>query len=159
MTAIANVKSAAPALWFGNTFITINLSASESADGICVIEHRMPYGDSPPLHIHRNEDEVFHILEGTLRFRVAGKDLTASAGETLVAPKGLPHSYRVESAAGARVLTITRGNDFETMLRKAGRPAEKADLPPQGAPTPEAIAMLTRLCAENGIDIVGAPLA
>jgi quercetin dioxygenase-like cupin family protein len=159
MTAIANIQTAAPALWFGNTLITINLSAKDGADGICVVEHRMPYGDSPPLHVHRNEDEVFHILSGTLRFRVDGQDRIAGAGETVLAPKGLPHSYRVESRDGARVLTITRGADFETMLCKAGRPALSADLPPQGAPTPEAIAFLSQACAENGIDIVGGPLA
>lgn len=159
MTAVTNIKSATPALWFGNTFVTINLSASQGEDRICVIEHQMPYGDSPPLHVHRDEDEVFHILSGTLRFHLDGDELTASAGQTVLAPKGRAHSYRVESSEGARVLTITRGSGFETMVRKAGRLAERAELPPQAMPTPEAIASLASLCAANGIDIVGAPLA
>lgn len=159
MTAMTNIKSAAPALWFGNTLVTINLSASQGTDGICVIEHRMPYGESPPLHVHRNEDEVFHILSGSMRFRIDGKDVAAFAGQTVMAPKGVPHSFRVDSPEGAHCLTITQGADFETMVRQTSRPAQEARLPEAAAPTPEAIALLTRAAAENGIDIVGAPLA
>ncbi|RVB28718.1 cupin, partial [Mesorhizobium sp. M7A.F.Ca.CA.001.16.1.1] len=55
-------------------------------------------------------------------------------------------------------LTITRGSDFETMLRQASRPAEQPELPPLMEPTPEIIAALVQLCAKNGIDIVGPPL-
>ena len=159
MTAQSKIDTAAPALWFGNTMLTINVSSAQGKDGICVVDHRMPYGESPPLHIHRNEDEVFHVLEGVMRFRVDGKDIIASAGQTLVAPKGIPHTFRVESREGARALTMTAGPDFERMLRAASRPADRAELPQATAPTPEAIAFLSRVCAENGIDIIGAPLA
>lgn len=118
----------------------------------------MPYGDAPPLHVHHREDEVFHILEGEMRFRVGDRERVAHAGETIFAPKGVPHAYRVESALGARCLTITRGADFETMVKSASRPAERADLPEAAAPTPDMIDMLVRLCAENRIDILGPPL-
>ncbi|CAN7681968.1 hypothetical protein [Mesorhizobium sp. LjNodule214] len=65
----------------------------------------------------------------------------------------------MESPEGARTLTVTRGSDFETMLRQAGRAAEQPELPPLSKPTPAMIEALTRICAENGIDIVGPPLA
>lgn len=159
MTAMTTINSAVPALWFGNTLVTINLAAAAGSDGISIIEHRMPYGESPPLHVHRNEDEVFHLLAGKMRFRVDGKELVASAGQTILAPKGLPHSFRVESAEGAHVLTITQGSDFENMVRATSRPAPRNELPPAAAPTADAIEFLTRSCAENGIDIIGAPLA
>jgi uncharacterized cupin superfamily protein len=42
-----------------------------------VLEHRVPHGDSPPLHVHRNEDEVFHVLEGELRFVAGDRQLSA----------------------------------------------------------------------------------
>ena len=109
-------------LWFNNTLVAIHVSSTAGEDGICVVEHRMPYGDSPPLHVHRREDEVFHILNGRLRFQIDGRERIADAGETVIAPKGLPHTYRVESREGANTLTITRGADFETLLRQAGRP-------------------------------------
>jgi quercetin dioxygenase-like cupin family protein len=159
MNALTNIKSNAPSLWFGNTLVSIRLASDQGEDGLCIVEHRMPFGESPPLHVHRNEDEVFHVLSGRMRFRVDGRDIVAEAGETVIAPKGIPHSFRVESQTGAHCLTVTRGSDFETMLREASRPAERAGLPDAAAPTGEMIDFLTRTCARNGIDIVGAPLA
>ncbi|RWE85504.1 MAG: cupin domain-containing protein [Mesorhizobium sp.] len=158
MTMINTSIAGKELLWFNNTLIAIQVSSADGEDGICVIEHRQPYGDSAPLHVHRNEDEVFHILEGRIRFVINGRERIAGAGETVLAPKGLAHAYRVESPEGAHTLTVTRGPDFETMVRKASRPAERPDLPPAATPTPQTIEMLTRLCAENGIDIVGPPL-
>ena len=144
--------------WFNNTLIAIHIPSTAGEDGICVVEHRMPFGDSAPLHVHRQEDEAFHVLEGRMRFQIDGQERLAGPGDTVIAPKGLPHTYRVESREGARTLTITRGSDFETMLRQASRPAEQPELPPLMEPTPEIIAALVQLCAENGIDIVGPPL-
>lgn len=158
MTMINTTIVGKELLWFNNTLVAIQVSSADGDDGICVIEHRQPYGDSAPLHVHRNEDEVFHIVEGRIRFVVDGRERIASAGETVLAPKGLPHTYKVESQEGAHILTVTRGLDFETMVRKASRPAERAELPPAAVPTPEMIERLTRLCVENGIDIVGPPM-
>ena len=77
----------------------------------------------------------------------------------MLAPKGVPHSFRVESRDGARCLTITSGGDLENMIREMGEPALNAGLPPQVEPTPAMIAALTEACARNGIDIIGAPLS
>jgi quercetin dioxygenase-like cupin family protein len=159
MNAIANIALPREALWFGNTLVSIVIPSETGADGMSVIEHWMPYGDSPPLHVHRNEDEIFHLISGSLCFAVGDKTGTVHAGETLLAPKGVPHSYRVESFEGAHCLTVTRGKDFETMVRAAGRKAERFDLPDLAVPTKQMIEGLTRLCEENGISIVGAPLS
>lgn len=153
-----NIAAGRELRWFGNTLVSVNLSSSAGADGIAVIEHWMPFGEAPPLHVHHREDEIFHILEGEMRFRVGDKALVAGAGETLLAPKGIPHAFRVESVTGARCITITRGADFETMLKTASRPATNPGLPEAATPTPEMIDMLVRICAENQIEIAGPPL-
>ncbi|MCL6568129.1 MAG: cupin domain-containing protein [Meiothermus silvanus] len=147
------------ALWFLNTLVRLWVSEIDGQDGLSVLEHRAPLGDSPPLHIHHTEDEVFSVLEGTLRLRVAGQDRTVGPGQILLAPKGLPHTYRVESPEGARWLTITTQRDFENFVRAMGRPALRQELPPpSGPPTPEAAAALTETARRFGIEIVGPPL-
>lgn len=158
MTIHAKTDSNGELLWFNGTLATIRISGRAGADSISVIEHLMPYGSSPPLHVHHNEDEVFHILEGVVRFNIAGSDIYGRAGQTLLAPKGVPHCYRVVSAEGARCLTVTTRGDFERMVREVSVPAERAEIPRQVAPTPEVIAALAEACARNGIDIIGAPL-
>ena len=146
-------------LWFLDTEVLVKVSHVEGGDGISVLEHRAPHGDSPPLHIHRNEDEIFQVLEGEIHFRVADTDVQAIAGDTLLASKGTPHTYRVDSPNGARWLTIMRGGDFEGFVRSFGRPAEHPGLPDaSGLPTPDQADALIEACRRHGIDIVGPPL-
>ncbi|HEX2554876.1 MAG TPA: cupin domain-containing protein [Microvirga sp.] len=145
-------------LWFLNTRVTIRVSARDGTDGIAVLEHRAAFGDSPPLHIHRDEDEIFHVLEGIVRYRVGETDRIAGPGEILLAPRGIPHSYRVESPEGARMLTVTRGG-FEAFVRSLGRPAAGAGLPiPAGPPSPAQADALAQACLGFGIELVGPPL-
>jgi quercetin dioxygenase-like cupin family protein len=147
-------------LWFLNTLITVRVAAVEGTDGMTVLEHLVPFGDSPPMHIHHNEDEIFHMISGEVRLLVGGQEMKLRAGETLRAPKGVPHSFIVTSQEGARWLTVTCRGDFERMVRALGRPAERDGLPaPAGAPTPEQVAKLAEVCAAHGVDIVGPPLS
>ncbi|MCV2863371.1 cupin domain-containing protein [Albidovulum sediminicola] len=146
------------ALWFLNTRVRIVVPAASGADGLSVIRHWAPYGDSPPLHVHDTEDEVFHVLEGRVLFSVDGALQEVTAGQTLMAPKGVPHSYVVESPEGAKWLTVTRPGDFEALVRETSRPASGPGLPPAGHPTPEMKAHLAEVCARHGIRLVGAPL-
>ena len=95
-----------------------------------------PRGDSPPLHVHRAEDEIFHVLEGEVRFQVADKELRVRAGETVLAPKGVPHTYLVESERGRWLVVTARGN-HERFVRSLGRPAERSELPEPSPPTPD----------------------
>jgi hypothetical protein len=93
-----------------------------------------------------------------LRFRVGDEELRAGAGETLLAPKRVPHTYVVESERG-RWLVVTAKGDFERLVRSFGRPAERVELPePAPPPTPEQAEALAAACRENGIELVGPPL-
>lgn len=157
-----NDASAAPSapglLWFGNSLVSIPVSQTGGSDGLSVIGMHAPHGDSPPMHVHATQDEVFVVLAGRLRVKVGGTEIDLGTGMTTLAPKGIPHSYRVESPEGAQFLAITKGEDFETMIRKASRPADSATVPTPCAPTPVALAALTAACAESGITFVGPPL-
>lgn len=44
-------------------------------------------------HIHPLQEERFEVISGTLRGRVAGKELTSGPGEKLVVPAGTPHVW------------------------------------------------------------------
>jgi quercetin dioxygenase-like cupin family protein len=147
-------------LWFLDTLVTIRVPHDAGEDGISVTEWEAPFGDSPPLHVHRTEDEVFQVLDGELLVRSGDEDIVARQGDVLLAPKGIPHTYRVISPQGARfVVTTTRG-DFERVVRAVARPAADAQLPdPSGPPSPEQVGALAAICAAHGIDLVGPPLA
>ena len=144
-------------LWFLNTLVSVHLPHGTGSDGVSVLESRAPRGDSPPLHVHE-EDEIFHLLDGTMTIRVAGTDHVVSTGDTVLAPKGIPHTYRVESDE-ARWLVITARGDFERFVREFSREASVPDLPePAGPPTPAQQEALAEACRRHGIALVGPPL-
>ncbi len=87
-------------LWFLDTLVCVRVSHRDGADRISVLEHAARRGDSPPLHVHVEEDEVFHILEGEFRFLIGAEERRGHAGDTVLAPKGTRHTYRVESDTG-----------------------------------------------------------
>ena len=146
-------------LWFLNQLVTVRVPYDEGEDGISVLESLAPHGNSPPLHIHQTEDEIFHVLEGQLRVRAGESEVRIGAGETILGPKGVPHTYRVESHEGARWLVITRRGDFERFVHALSRPAERPEPPtPQGPPTPAQANALATAALEHGIEFVGPPL-
>ena len=62
-------------------------------------------GSGPPyLHVHHEDDEAWHVLEGTLRFRFADRTVEARAGSTVFVPAGVAHTY--EAFEEARYLVI-----------------------------------------------------
>ncbi|MCB0712613.1 MAG: cupin domain-containing protein [Ignavibacteriae bacterium] len=151
--------SVADQFWFLNTWVTVRIAESEGRDQLSILEHRAPYGDSPPLHIHHTEDEVFHVLEGHFLFVIDGKEHHLGPGEFLLAPRGVPHQYLVESPEGGHWLTITTPGDFERFVRVTSRPADRQELPaPSGPPSEEVARNLTETAAEYGIEIIGPPL-
>ena len=146
-----------PSLWFLNSRVDIRRASATGPDGLSILEHFMAQGDSPPTHVHRDEDEIFHILEGRVRFRVGEVERVAGPGETLVGPRGAPHSFIVESPT-ARVITISTGEGFEGAVREISRPATAPGLPAAEAPTADMVTALAATFARHGIDIVGPPL-
>lgn len=44
-------------------------------------------------HIHPLQEERFEVISGTLRGRVAGKELSGNPGEKFVVPAGTPHTW------------------------------------------------------------------
>ena len=130
---------------------------ADAADTIPVVELAMPKGTMPPLHAH-GEDEAIVVVAGRLTFFVGDDVLDVSAGDSFVAPRRVPHTYRVESDEGARWLTITPGGCYERFVRAVSRPAGEVGLPPAPGPmTLEQAVAFTAAAAEHGIEILGPP--
>ena len=62
-------------------------------------------GSGPPyLHVHHEDDEAWHVLEGSLRFRFVDRIEDAGLGSTVFVPAGVAHTY--EASDGARYLVV-----------------------------------------------------
>jgi len=100
-----------------------------------------------PLHVHPNQDEVFHVQEGEYAFRV-GEDLfRLQAGDSVFLPRKVPHAWTQVSERGRMTVILQPAGKLEDFF-VAMAALEKE-------PTPEEIA---KIFAANEMQVVGPPL-
>ncbi len=82
--------------------------------------------DSGPsyLHIHRSDDEAWHVLEGSLRFRFTDREVDAPAGTTVFVPAGTPHTYVVTEPSRYLIILTPRLDALIARLRSLTDPSE-----------------------------------
>lgn len=74
--------------------MVINKTARDTNGKLFQAELYLPPGGFvAAAHIHPRQEERFEIIAGTLRGRIAGKELTRKAGENLIVPAGMPHVW------------------------------------------------------------------
>ena len=66
-----------------------------------------PGGRVPSTHAHPEQQERFTVLEGRMRFRIAGRSMTVVSGGTATVPPGTVHSFSNPGPRPARVLVET----------------------------------------------------
>jgi quercetin dioxygenase-like cupin family protein len=123
------------------------LTDGEATDGRMALLDMIdvPPGHMPPLHVHRTHDEGFLLLDGELTlFLPDGERVELAQGDFFLAPRGVPHTYKV-GVAPARWLVTSSPAGFERFV------ADVAALP---APDPD---RLTAVAAEHDIEILGPP--
>ena len=104
----------------------------------------VPAGDMPPLHVHHASDECFYILRGEVTLYMPGVERTLRAGDFLLAPRGIPHTYRVGDEP-CHWLVVSQPAGFERFV------AAVAELE---AVDPE---RLGAIAAEHDIEILAPP--
>jgi mannose-6-phosphate isomerase-like protein (cupin superfamily) len=65
-----------------------------------------------PLHLHRNDDEAWYVLEGRLCVRVGPDVVEAPAGSVVFVPRGTPHTYWNPGTGLVRYLLVMTSNIY-----------------------------------------------
>ncbi len=65
-----------------------------------------------PLHLHRNDDEAWYVLEGTLCVRLGKEVVEARAGSAVFAPRGTVHTYWNPGPGLVRYLLVMTSNIY-----------------------------------------------
>lgn len=142
-------------VWFLNNRATIKATAASTGGAYGLLESTIPTGFSPPLHVHHLEDEAFWIIEGTLTIRCGTQICRAEAGAFAFLPRGIPHTFVVESHTAARVLTLISPGGGEGFFVAAGRTPDHDGMP---LATPIDRERLARAAALFSMELVGPPM-
>ena len=90
--------------------VTIKISSRDTSGAFAVFESRTRPYHGPPLHLHRNQDEWWYILEGEYKFEVDGQEINARTGATVFAPRGSRHTFQnIGTTPGRMVTTVVPG--------------------------------------------------
>lgn len=141
------------ALWMLNTLMTVKATAEDTDGRFSLLEQVLTPAGNPPLHVHRDEDEAFYVLEGEVDLIVGDDRLPCAAGTFALAPKGIPHTYVVRSPT-ARLLVLGAPAGVDRFFREVAQPAAARVVPDPAAPD---IDEVNRVAARHGIELVGPP--
>jgi mannose-6-phosphate isomerase-like protein (cupin superfamily) len=122
----------------------IRTSVEETAGAYTMLELLIEPRNGVPMHIHKNEDEHFIVLDGTLHAAIGDKTLDAAAGTTVTVSKGVPHAWCNLSDAPLRILVVLSPGHIEGLFKAVAVRQSDDELPP--------------LAEKYGVEIIGPAL-
>ncbi len=69
------------------------VSAKDTGGSWSMFEAHWRLNGGPPLHVHHGEDEWFYAIEGEYVVQVGDERFRLRPGDSLLAPRKVPHTY------------------------------------------------------------------
>ena len=122
----------------------IKLTGKDTDGKFTVILQDNPPNTQIPMHIHKNEDELYRVIEGEVEFTVDGKTTLLNGGDSIFLPRNIPHTWKVVGTNNATVDLTIFPSGLETMF-------EELNNLPAGPPD---FLKVGEICERYGIDFV-----
>lgn len=107
----------------------LHLSGEHTGGTIAMFTNITPVGGGPPPHIHRDEDEWFHVLEGRVEFLHDGAWHEVPVGSTVFMPRGSLHTFRNVGEVPLKQLITTSPAGFEVFFGRCAEVFERGGPP------------------------------
>ncbi len=119
---------------------------SQDGGGILILENTFRAKGGPARHLHHDQDEWFYAIEGEFIFEVGQERVRLTPGDSLFAPRKVPHVWAFVGDTRGRILVaFTPAGKMEAFFREV----TKANaMPPQN---PE-------IWRAHGMELLGPPL-
>lgn len=117
---VRNAAAAERRWFYGGAVQTWLAKAEDTAGEFLLCEMEMEQGKVTPLHTHP-ADESMYVLAGELLMHLDGDEFTVSTGGLAIAPRGVPHAFKVTSPV-ARVLCLHTPGTCEAFYMGASEP-------------------------------------
>jgi quercetin dioxygenase-like cupin family protein len=121
--------------------------SSQDSGGLFVVENSFREKGGPPRHLHYDQDEWFYCIEGEFLVEIGPERTRLSPGDSLLAPRNVPHAYAYVGGACGRILVaFTPAGKMEAFFREV----TKANAMPPQDPA---------LWRAHGMELLGPPLS
>ncbi len=134
--------------WMGGHLFSFLATGENTGGQLAIMEVQLVAGQEPPLHTHSNDDEAFYVLDGAISFRIGDETTLAQAGEFVLLPRGVEHTFRIIGDS-ARGLLVSAPSGLEKAFMALSMPAKEMSARLNAkAPDP---ASLVREFAKHGL--------
>jgi quercetin dioxygenase-like cupin family protein len=100
----------------------VAVSSRDSGGAFAMGITDVDYEGNVPPHVHAHEDETFYVLKGRFAVTVGGRAIKAGPGDTIFAPRNLPHTWCCISPGGGKlIILITPSANFEAFVMEMAR--------------------------------------
>jgi quercetin dioxygenase-like cupin family protein len=90
----------------GPNALNFKVSTRDTAGRLFILEAANASKGGPPRHLHYEQEEWFHVLEGEYLFEVGAERTGLKAGDSLLAPRMVPHVWAHVGDKPGRVLMV-----------------------------------------------------
>ena len=107
----------------GISHLLFKVSGNETGGGMFVVEHLHLTPGGPALHLHLNQEEWFYVMDGEVIFQVGEQRITLKPGESVLAPRRVPHTFSSVAKGESRMMiAFTPAGKMEQYFRDAADP-------------------------------------
>jgi quercetin dioxygenase-like cupin family protein len=129
---------------------SVCLSGADTGGAYCLLDIGLAPGMTVPRHMHTREDEAYYVLSGELEVVVGDEVFILRAGDTLMAPRDIPHQLRNSGDVENHYLIMFSPSGFEGFLKATAVPAPDNAVAPTEPPA-VAVRNVHELAADYGI--------
>lgn len=128
--------------------LQIKVSTDDTDGALFIFEHADMGKGGPPRHFHYEQDEWFYAMKGEFAFEVGDEHFTLRSGDSLFAPRMVPHVWAyVGDDPGTLLLAVQPAGSLEAFFQQSCEMTKLLSLE-------EA----EQLFAAHGMKVVGPPL-
>lgn len=99
--------------------LQMKVATSDTDGALFIFEHVNMGKGGPPRHFHYEQDEWFYVIKGDFVFEVGDERLTLKPGDSLFAPRMVPHVWaHVGDDPGTLLLGVQPAGSLEAFFRK-----------------------------------------
>ena len=107
-------------VWLMGDLLEVHLTGKDTGGSLCmVVDHPQPSFTLVP-HLHRNEDETIHIVDGTFDFVLDGVGRELGPGDSVHIPRGTVHAIRNTGPTTGRRVLVFHPAGLEHFFLEAG---------------------------------------